>query len=158
MSQFRVEKRRAEAELVLATGEVLRGYFFLANSTATHTGPERVMDLLNSEEGGFFPFETADPEDTVLVNRSHVVAAKLLTTAEEAQLDSGYDLATVRTIVMRLSTRTLLRGKVRVYRPEGRDRLSDYARAREGFRYVENADGTFIVNSAHIVEVSEILS
>lgn len=156
MSQFRVEKRRAEAELALASGDCLRGCFFLAGSSATHTGPERVMDLLNSESG-FFPFETADPEDTVLVNRVHLVSARLLTTAREAQLDSGYDVATVRQIVMRLSTRALLRGTVRVYRPEGRDRLSDYARSTEYFRYLENDQGTFIVNSAHIVTVSEIM-
>ena len=31
---------------------------------------------------------------------------------------------------------------MRVYRPSGRDRLSDYARAPEAFRYVETADGT----------------
>jgi hypothetical protein len=155
MSQFRVEKRRAEAELVLSTGESLRGSFFLANSTAHHGGPERVLDLLNSESG-CFPFETSEYEDTILVNRAHLVSAKLLTTTEEARLDSGYDVATVRRIVMRLSTRTFLRGTVRVYKPEGRDRLSDYARSPELFRYVENADGTFIVNSAHIVDVAEI--
>src|SRR5262245_19738639 len=57
MSQFRVEKRRVEAELTLSSGERLKGCFFLATSSATHPGPERVVDLLNSEQG-FFPFET----------------------------------------------------------------------------------------------------
>ena len=43
----------------------------------------------------------------------------------------------------------------RVYRPSGRDRLSDYARGPEIFRYVETADGTVIVNADHIVELRE---
>jgi hypothetical protein len=157
MSQFRVEKRRAKAELTLSTGESLRGCFFLAGSSATHPGPERVKDLLNCEDG-FFPFETVDPSDTVLVNREHLVSAKLVESNDEAHRDSGYDVATRREIVMRLSNRIMLRGAVRVYRPQGRDRLSDYARSRERFRYIENADGTYIVNSTHIVDLAEIES
>jgi hypothetical protein len=45
---------------------------------------------------------------------------------------------------------------VRVYRPSGRDRLSDWARQPEAFRYVEAADTTFLVNAAHIVDISEV--
>jgi hypothetical protein len=45
---------------------------------------------------------------------------------------------------------------VRVYRPEGRDRLSDWTRQPEVFRYVEAADATYIVNAAHIVAVTEV--
>lgn len=157
MSQFRVAKQRVEAELTLATGDRLVGSFFLAGGSATHDGPERVVDLLNCEDG-FFPFETSGPDDTVLVNRSHLVAVRLLATAEEARLITGYDIALVRHVVLRLTTRTVVRGTIRVYRPEGRDRLSDYTRSPERFRYLENADGTFIINSAHIVELSETLS
>jgi hypothetical protein len=47
-------------------------------------------------------------------------------------------------------------GAVRVYRPEGRDRLSDWTRQPETFRYVETTDATLVVNLAHIVEVSEV--
>ena len=47
-------------------------------------------------------------------------------------------------------------GSVRVYRPEGRDRLSDWSRHGEQFRYIESSDATFIVNVAHIVEAREV--
>jgi hypothetical protein len=158
MSQFRVEKHRAEAELTLATGVTVRGSFFLAEASATHAGPERIADLLNAEIG-FFPFEPSggDTADTVLVNRAHVVAVKLLERRNEPQLDPGYAIATERHVAIQLSTGTTLRGAVRVYKPQGRDRLSDYARAPEAFRYIESADGTFIINSAHIVELRETL-
>ena len=157
MSQFRVEKQRAEAELTLASGENRRGCFFLAGSSASHMVPERVKDVLNSEPG-FFPFETPGPEGTVLVNRAHLVAVRLLGTGEEAQRETGYDIAAIRQVEMRLSNRFVLRGSVRVFRPEGHNRLSDYTRSPELFRYIENADGTYIVNSDHIVELSEIAS
>ncbi len=155
MSQFRVEKRRAEAELTLSNGESMRGWFFVAPSSATHEGPERIADLLN-EKTGFVPFESLEAADTVLVNPAHVVTARLLDPDDEARLDAGYGVARVRRVLMKLSNRMVLRGAVRVYCPAGRDRLSDYARSPQLFRYLEGPDGTFLVNSHYIVELAEI--
>ena len=61
-----------------------------------------------------------------------------------------------RVVSILLSNGQRVDGAVRVYRPEGRDRLSDWTRQPETFRYVETGDATFIVNAAHIVEVSEV--
>src|SRR5689334_23065186 len=149
MSEFRIEKRRALAELTLTSGPTVRGSFFLAGSAAGHAGPERVADLLNGESG-FFPFELAEPAPadgsgpTFLCNRAHVVLVRLLEQTTEARLDPGYDVATERRVRMLMSNGATLSGTVRVYRPMGRDRLSDYARSREGFRYVEAPDQTVI--------------
>ena len=156
MSEFRIEKRRAEANLTLTTGVTVRGCFFLAGSRASHVGPERVADLLNAE-GGFFPFElcTEIIPYTVMYNRSQVVLVTLLEDTIEAQLDPGYSVATEREVHILLSNGGTVDGSIRVYRPSGRDRLSDYARAQETFRYVETEDGTVIVNTAHIVELRE---
>jgi hypothetical protein len=155
MSQFRIEKRRAEAEITLATGKTVRGAFFLAGSSAKHVGPERIGDLLNAENG-FFPFETGPNEaDTLLVNRAHLIAVRLLDRTDEPQHDPGYAVATARHVAMLLTNGATITGTVRVYRPQGRDRLSDYARAPETFRYLESPEGTYIVNSAHIVNIAE---
>jgi hypothetical protein len=156
VSEFRIEKRRAEANLTLTTGETVRGCFFLAGSRASHVGPERVADLLNAE-GGFFPFELAAEilPYTVMYNRSQVVLVTLLEDTIEAQLDPGYSVATEREVHILLSNGGTVDGRVRVYRPSGRDRLSDYARAQETFRYVETEESTLIVNTAHIVELRE---
>lgn len=158
MSQFRIEKRRAEAEITLATGKTVRGAFFLAGSSAKHVGPERVGDLLNGETG-FFPFEVGPTEaDLRLINRAHVLAVRLLDRVDEPEHDPGYALATARRVAMLLTNGNTLTGTVRVYRPQGRDRLSDYARAPEIFRYLESSEGTYVVNSAHIVDLSELAS
>lgn len=156
MSEFRIEKRRAEATLTLTTGSSVRGCFFLSGSSASHLGPERVADLLNAETG-FFPFElnAGSAPYTVLYNRAQLVLVRLLEETVEAQLDPGYSVATEREVRILLSNGTAVEGRVRVYRPTGRDRLSDYARAPEMFRYVETADGTVIVNADHIVELRE---
>ncbi len=156
VSEYRVEKRRAEAALMLTTGTTVHGCFFLAGSRASHGGPERVADLLNAEIG-FFPFELNFDSTpyTVLYNRTQLVVVTLLENTIEAQLDPGYSVATERTVRMLLSNGKTVHGRVRVYRPPGRDRLSDYARLPETFRYVETDEATLIVNTAHIVELRE---
>lgn len=142
--------------MTLSTGARLRGSFFLAASTATQVGPERVGDLLNTE-AGFFPFAPSggSAEDTIVVNRAHVVSVKLLEHVAEARGEPGYEVATERHVEMVLSDGTRLTGSIRAFFPVGHDRLSDYVRAPETFRYLECADATFIINSAHIVEMKE---
>jgi hypothetical protein len=154
-SEYRVEKRRSDATVTLSSGQSARGCFFLASSSTRHDGRERVADLLNSEPG-FFPFEVHDAQGvhTVLYNRSHVVFATIA--EDEASLDPGYGVATRRLVSVLLSNGERIVGAVRVYRPEGRDRLSDWTRQPETFRYIETADATIVMNLAHILEVSEV--
>jgi len=156
VSEFRIEKRRAEAALTLTTGVTVQGCFFLSVSSASRSGPERVADLLNAETG-FFPFElhSGGEPQTVLYNRTQLLFVSLLEEPVESQLETDYTIAKERGVRILLSNGTSVEGQVRVYRPTGRDRLSDYARAREMFRYVETASGTVIVNSDHIVEFRE---
>jgi hypothetical protein len=154
-SKFRVPKERADAVLTLSSGESMRGCVFVAGGSARHTGPERVAELLNAETG-FFPFEVQDGGSvrTVLVNRGHVVMVALAD--NEASRDPGYDVARRQTASILMSSGQRIVGAVRVYKPEGRDRLSDWGRQPEPFRYVETADTTFIVNLEHVVEASEV--
>jgi hypothetical protein len=154
-SELRFEKHRAEAVVTLVTNENIKGYFFTAAGSARRDGAERIGDLLNSESG-FFPFEI--PKDggtvTILYNRVHVIAVRVMD--DEVRRDPGYEVATRRTVSLLLSNSQRVNGEVRVYRPEGRDRLSDWTRQPEVFRYVESTDATYIVNAAHIVAVTEV--
>jgi hypothetical protein len=65
-------------------------------------------------------------------------------------------VATLRRGSVLLTNGQRVSGTIRVYRPEGRDRLSDWTRQPETFRYVETDDATVVVNLAHIVEVTEV--
>ena len=53
VSEFRVEKSRAKATLILSNGMSVHGSFFISADSRTHAGPESVRDLLNSETGLF---------------------------------------------------------------------------------------------------------
>ncbi len=154
MSEFRVQKRREAAEITLSTGMPVAGHFFLSGSSQVHAGPERVGDLLNLEPG-FFPFEAGDGQ-TALINRAHVIKVVLPENVIEAQLDDGYDVATRRHVSILLSNGETITGHVAVYRPPGRDRLSDYAHIDDRFRYVEQSDRTLLINSLHIVSLREV--
>ena len=154
-SEFRFEKRRAAAIVTLVSGESAHGSFFTAAASTRHDGGERIGDLLNADTG-FFPFELdapPAPPHTVLFNRAHVITVALFD--DEAKRDAGYSVARPRTVSVLLSNGNRVHGTVRIHRPEGRDRLSDWARQPEIFRYIETADGTLIVNAAHIVAITE---
>jgi hypothetical protein len=74
----------------------------------------------------------------------------------EPELDTGYHMATRREVRILLTNGETVIGQVVIFRPLGHDRLSDYARMDERFRYVELADRTLLVNSAHIVALTEV--
>jgi hypothetical protein len=156
VSAFRVEKTRSHAILTLSTGKSVRGCFFVAASTARGSGVERVSDLLNAERG-LFPFEVHGDgrPRTVLYNRDHLVITAVAD--NEASRDPGYEVATRRSVSVGLSNGQRVVGSVRVYRPEGRDRLSDWGRQGDQFRYLETDDMTFILNVAHVIDVREVL-
>jgi hypothetical protein len=135
------------------TGATLSGNFFLSGTSQAHTGPERVGELLNLEPG-FFPFESDG--ETALINRAHVLKVALPAQMIEPQLDAGYDVATRRHVKVLLTTGEAIVGDVVVFRPAGHDRLSDYAHLDDRFRYVELDDRTLLINSAHIVALTEV--
>jgi hypothetical protein len=155
LSKFRIEKARIRATLALATGQVVHGCFFAASASTRGVGPERIGDVLNAE-GGFFPFEVHEDgaTRTVLYNRNQLVTVSL--DDNEAVRDPGYDVAAPRLVELALTDGRRVAGTVRVYRPEGRNRLSDWTRQPEPFRYLEGDAGTLLVNMAHVIEVSEI--
>ena len=153
MSEFRFEKIRVPAELTLSLGSPIPGAFFVAGSASDHDGPERVGDLLNAESG-FFPFQRADGS-TTLYNRAQLVFASLEPGPDEAESDPGYAVAKKLQVTMLLTTGQTVAGTVPVYRPRGRDRLSDYAQSRQPFRYLLTGDRELLVNTAFVVELRE---
>ena len=158
VSEYRIEKSRVEATLTLSNGTTVRGCFFISRNSRTHAGPEGVRDVLNGE-AGFFPFEErrADESRTILYNRDHVLYAAIVD-AQELHRDPGYGVAMQRVATMLLANGMRLCGAVRVYGLQGRDRLSDFARQGEMFRYLEAEHATYIVNVRHVVELSEEIS
>jgi hypothetical protein len=154
-SEFRIEKERIDAIITLSSGASIQGFFFVARASELSSGPERVGELLNSDSD-FFPFEVHDAYGVhvVLYNRRHVLRVAL--SNDEARRVPGYEVATPRFVSVLLSNGHRMTGTVRVFRPEGRDRLSDWARHHDVFRYIETGKLNVLVNVAHVIEVREV--
>jgi hypothetical protein len=152
LSEFRFEKHQVAATLVLSTGAMRHGCFFVVTSV-THGGPERVGDLLNGALG-FFPFQH-DDGSTAQYNRSQLVMVRLPVGVAEEELEPGFSIATRRDVSVTLSTGTVVSGTVLVNATAGHERLSDYVRESKQFWYVLTPGGTLIVNSSHIVALVE---
>ena len=155
MSEFRITKERRAATLTLSDGRVVTGSFFVGASNRGYSGAERVKDVLNSSSA-FFPFEVsgASARHTGLFNRDQVIVVTLST--DEAQGEAAYEVATRHLVEMLMSNGARLSGLVRVYCPRGHDRLSDYTRADEMFRYLETPGSLLVVNFRHVLELSEV--
>lgn len=154
-SPFRMDKRRIEATLTLTSGQTVRGSFFLADTTVVGDGPERVDDLLNHTTG-FFPFERLDGDRrlVVLFSIAHVAVVTLY--GHEAREVPGYEVARVRRVALHLVNDERVTGLVRVYLPDGRNRVSDWSHEPAVFRYLETDHGTLLVNIHHVVEITEL--
>jgi hypothetical protein len=155
-SQFQFDKQRVEARITASSGQTTRGFFFTAGTGRLGAAErERVGELLNGATG-FFPFEIQGSEGarTVLYNRERVILVGLHENEEERV--PGYSVATRRFVSIFLSNGQRVVGHVRVYQPQGRDRLSDWTRQSDVFRYLETGGGIILVNAAHIVDVSEV--
>lgn len=134
----------------------MSGNFFTSAGSFRHSGQERIGDLLNAESG-FFPFETLgeDRPRTLIYNRAHVVAVTV--SSDEPRQDPGYGVATRRSVSILLSTGQRLNGTIRIHQPAGHDRLSDWSKNQDQFHYLETEASTYLVNRAHVVEISEVL-
>lgn len=154
-SPFRMDKRRVEAKLTLRTGRTVHGSFFLGDTTVAGDGPERVDTLLN-QTTGFFPFERHQDGErrVVLHNVDHITLVTLF--HDEARDVPGYEVARVGSVALLLTTGERVVGRIRVYQPDGRNRVSDWSQEPAVFRYLETEQNTLLVNINHVVEISEV--
>jgi hypothetical protein len=156
MSEYRVEKRRVKATLVLATGSFVEGNFFLADTSPHHAGPERLVELLNGSSG-FLPFEVDDGGARVaLYNRAQIALVRLAEMEIESQFDPSYSLAPRKSVSMLLATGAQITGDLHIVLRSESARLSDYATLDEPFRYLETTDTLYVVNFAHVVEITPL--
>jgi hypothetical protein len=157
VSAYHLDKRRVGARITLTNGNVVRGDLYLAHTTPSGAGPELVGDMLNAERG-FFPLGIADssggPTRTALYNRAHVLVVRLVEEELELSFDASYAIAPRRSVALSLENGERLFGVLHVVMPDGRTRVSDYARTEDRFRYLETSDGTCVVNFDHVVEIA----
>ena len=63
-------KLPVDADVILTTGEKVRGTFFVAPASAHRPGPETLLELLNEDARSFVPFQSE--EGMLLLNRTTI--------------------------------------------------------------------------------------
>ena len=147
-SAFRVEKYRADAVVTLTNGAAVIGHFFLAKASPTLDGSRARR---RAAQLGIRLLPVRGPRTVRRCSITGITSSASRSQTTRRSRDPGYGVATARTVSVLLSNGQHIQGTVRVYRPEGRDRLSDWARHGPRFRYIETAHATFIINVDHIV-------
>lgn len=149
MDSQRISKETCDVLFSLADGRKVWGEVFLNLFGAHHDGPQRVGELLNSDEP-FVPIKTE--EGTELVHLRQLVSAQVEAEHEldELMLLGEHYHVTVQTVLGQS-----FQAEVYVDLPEGGRRVKDYLNRTEGFLRFIIGEQVLYLNRCFIVSVRD---
>jgi hypothetical protein len=148
MDSLRVPKRNASIEAVLFDGMQRNLEVFLADSSALHSGGERVADLL-MVEGAFIPALDPATGRVSWLNTANVVLFR--TSAKLESESDGDAIPTEHEVEVVLSTGVKLRALVSYVRPDDQARLTDFLNDAKPFLRLLDGEKVVFVNKRHVV-------
>lgn len=152
MSEYRIEKLRRAACVVLTDGRRLDGEIFVASQARLHAGPEDPLDHFN-DDSAFFALARGDG-DVLLVARRQIARVELPATPAESSFEDPHVGFTVE---VTLSDGSCTTGCVFPEMPADRARLLDYLNAyAPSFLSIFGRDRTILVNRSLIAHVKQL--
>lgn len=149
MSEYQVEKIRAEVTIHLVDGQERSGVLFLSPFSPTRSGPQTLVELLHEPEP-FVPFLRSD-KAFKLLNKKQISHVRY-TPGTDDDLPIG---ATIDVEITFINSKTLT-GRTVLQTPEGKGRLLDYMNSRPGYFSLDCGDnGHYLVNPRVIVEIAD---
>jgi len=149
MEDQKIVKIRRQVLFTLADGSTVEGEVFLSLYEARHERPQRVGELLNSDDA-FIPVETA--AGTIHLNIVNIVIAQTLFVEEGDEL---MRLGEQYRVQIATSLGSIIEGQVFVNLPHDRSRVSDYLNQRKRFCRVLRADEIVYVGTRFILSVQD---
>jgi hypothetical protein len=154
--KFAVPKEKIQATVKLAGAGDLSVFLFLAESAATHLGPERPSDLLTTAR--FIPVVLDDGGFSFL----QVGAIQMLSVPAKSELGENMTAeylaaqgATTLSVEICLDDATCFSGTVIYLLPEAQRRLQDFLNdLPDQFFQLRDGDTIHLINKDHIVRVS----
>jgi hypothetical protein len=151
MRELTVPKRRVEVTVHLVGGIESRVTLFLAESSASRDGGERVRDLL--ERGGeFIPAFDAAAGAMTFLRRSAILLVVAPREAPSGEADE-VTVPTEHEVELTLDDGRALRGLLSYVLPPERSRLVDHLNEPPRFLALEGSDALRLVHKAHVTRV-----
>jgi small nuclear ribonucleoprotein (snRNP)-like protein len=148
-NEFFIEKEHLPVEVIMVTGEELRGSLFVQPSWRRPSIEFDVPVLLNLPDA-YFPLLLADGT-TRLIAKGHVVLIR----GSSAE-SSGEGMGDPAPVAIRCSNGTVLRGKLMLTRVTSNVRVLDFLnRSAEEFILLHERGTIVLVNRRHVVLVQD---
>ena len=148
--ELKVPKRRVQVELLVPGSPARQVTVFLAEFAPTHTGPERLSDLLNAHDE-FVPALDHASGNMTFFGRHAIAAARV---GREWELGEESAPGQAHEVEIQLGDNTVLRGTVTFVLPHERTRLLDYLNDPQPFVRLAEKEHVALINKRHIVRVT----
>jgi hypothetical protein len=149
--ELKVPKRRVQVELLVPGSPARQVTVFLSEFASTHTGPERLSDLLNGHDE-FLPGLDLAADAITFFGRHSIAAARV---AREWELGEEPVAGQQHEVEIQLTDGALLRGTVTFVLPHERARLLDYLNDAQPFVRLTEKETVALINKRHIVRVAK---
>jgi hypothetical protein len=148
--ELKVPKRRVQVEVLIPGGGARQVIVFLAEFAPTHTGPERLSDLLNAEDE-FVPALDVATDTMMFLGRHSIAAARV---AHEWELGEQPEEGVQHDVEITLTDGTPLRGSVFFVPPHAGSRLLDYLNDEQTFVRLAEPEKVALINKRQIARVT----
>ena len=147
---LKIEKFKCRANVHFSTGGSLDVHFFLGYQAETHSGPETLLDVLNSDRT-FVPVEDILMNEVLLIGKTRIVYLEL---PEAGAVIEGKDLVKLPVTVELVNGETLRGSFLTDLPPESR-RTSDHLNLMPQYICLQSNPKCFVINKGYVLSVKQ---
>jgi hypothetical protein len=145
-----IHKLRVHLDISEPGREPMKGIVALAPHAGTHSGPETVLDLLNSNSR-VVPVTRPVDGTTVLFTRLQIAWVLAGTeVGQEVVWPGTYRVTKEERVLVEMEDGGLLAGRIQMELPEDLNRASDFLNGEEDFFPLIARSGIYIINKAKV--------
>jgi hypothetical protein len=147
---LKIEKFKCRANVHFSTGGSLDVHFFLGYQAGTHSGPETLLDVLNTDRA-FVPVEDILMDEVLLIGKTRIVYLEL---PDSDPLLQGEGLVELPVTIELVNGETL-RGNFLTDLPAESRRASDYLNLMPRYICLQSEPHWLVINKAYVLSVKQ---
>jgi hypothetical protein len=147
---LKVEKFKCRANVHFSTGGSLDVHFFLGYQAATHSGPESMMDILNSDRT-FVPIEDILMNEVLLIGKTRIMYLEIPEAGSAIPEGASVELP----VTVELVNGETLRGSFLTDLPPESRRASDYLNLMPRYICLLSEPHWLVINKTYVLSVKQ---